>query len=177
MGEATADAGDDSAYGGILGAYPYTFRTSDSRLFRLYVVVGGLLTLLLSIGFAISLLGVIANTAGAGGGTFSFVRAFVITVGLVVVFPLIAPVILVARRYRRDRGTMEYDYALAASGFVYTLSLYLAALVSAPAELRDPPAGLFAPVFEVLYALPRFAAVVFPIAAVALMYLAHRRLR
>lgn len=177
MEEATAENGDDAAYGGILGAYPYAFRASDSRLFRLYVVVGGLLTLLLAIGFAISLLGVVANTAGAGGGTFSFVRAFVITVGLVVVFPLVAPVILVARRHRRDRGTMGYDYTLAAAGFIYTLSLYLAALVSAPAELRDPATGLFAPIFETLYALPRLGALVFPVGAVALMYLAHRRFR
>lgn len=176
MEETTADAGDDDAYGGVLGAYPYAFRASDSRLFRLYVVVGGVVTLLLGIGFAISLLGVVANTAGAGGGTFSFVRAFVITVGLVVVFPLVVPVILAARRHRRDRGTMAYDYALAAAGFVYTLSLYLAALVSAPADLRDPPAGLFAPVFELLYGLPRLAALIFPVAAVVLMYLAHRRL-
>lgn len=175
---ADADAGTrDGAYRGLFGAFPYAFRASDSRLFRAYAVAGGLLALLLALGFGVALVVVLANTAGVGGGTFTFVRAFVLTVGLAVVFPVVAPVILAARRHRRGRGSSRYDAALAASGVLFACSLYLAAVVSTPADRQETVTGTLAPVVGALYGLPRAAALAFPVAAAALMYLAHRRFR
>jgi len=168
-------AGND--YGGVLGTYPYAFRQSRSRLFRSYVVVGGLVTALVAALFALAVVGVVATTSGGGGGTFTFVRSFVILVGFLVVFPLMAPVILVARRHRRAGSTVAYDRALAAAGYLFLASLYVGVLPTTPPELRgDPPAALAA-VVGTLYGLPPAAGAVPPLLAVAAGYLLHRRYR
>jgi len=157
-------AENPDAYGGILGAFPYAFRRSGSTLFRAYVVVGGGLAGLVAVLFGFALINVVANSLGAaaGAGTFSFVRAFFVVVGLLVVFPLIAPVILVARRHRRGGSTVAYDRALAAGGFAVAVGLYLLAVLSRPA-------GLFG--------LPRVAGLVPPAAAALAVYALHRRYR
>lgn len=172
-----ADAGDDDGYSGVLGTYPYAFRQSASRLLRSYVVLGGLFTLFAAFLFGFALITTIAGTLGAGGGTFSFVRSFVLFVGTVVVVPLMAPVILVARRHRRSVSTVAYDRALAASGYLLVAAVYLMLVITAPAELRDAPSGATAPIVEVLYGLPPLAGVVPPLAAVVVGYLLHRRYR
>ncbi|MFC7133558.1 MULTISPECIES: hypothetical protein [Salinibaculum] len=179
-GTATADdaseAGDDG-YSGVLGTYPYAFRQSESRLLRSYVVLGGLFTLFAGFLFTFAFVTTVAGTLGAAGGTFTFVRSFVLFVGMAVVFPLMAPVILVARRHRRSVSTLAYDRALAASGYLLAASVYLMLVISAPAELRDTPSGATAPVVEVLYDLPPVASVVPPLAVILVGYLLHRRYR
>lgn len=181
-GTATADdaaesAETDDGYSGVLGTYPYSFRQSDSRLFRSYVVLGGVVTALIATVFVFALVQLVARTVGTVGGTFSFVRAFYIVVGMLVVVPLMAPVLLVARRHRRTSSTLVYDRALAASGYLFIVSLYLVLVITAPPELRETPTGAFAPVVEALYGLPPVAAVVPPLLAVAFGYALHRRLR
>jgi len=172
-------AGDDGerSYGGLLGAFPYAFRTSESRLFRAYVAVGGLLAALLLVVFSISIVISFADTLGAVGGTFTFSRAFVAVVGLLVAAPVLAPVLLVARRHRRTQSTVAYDRALGAAGFGYALAIYLALVVSAPPDMRSTPSGALAPAVEFLYSLPALAGLVPPLLAVVLMYLLHRRFR
>lgn len=167
---------DEKSYSGLFGAFPYAYRSSNSRGFRLYVVVGGLLAAVLSLVFLLALVGQIADTVGTTDQTFSFVRAFFIFVGLVVVAPVLAPVLLVARRHRRTGSDGRYDGALATTGFLYLGALYLALVVSTPAEgqtLID--AGTSTPIARALYALPRVAAVVPPALAVLLMTVVHRR--
>lgn len=177
-GGVAGEAGEpERTYGGIFGAYPYAFRQSDSRLFRSYVVVGGLLTGLVVLFFLTALVTLVANTVGTAGGTFTFVRAFYIVVGLVVVAPLAAPVLLVARRHRRSGSDDTYDGALAASGYLFVLTLYLALVISAPPGARETPAGPIAPVVEFLYGLPAVAGAVPPLVAVGLGYLLHRHYR
>ena len=83
-------------YGGVLGAFPYAFRTSDSLLFRSYVVLGGLLTVAVSLLFVAAVIGVIAGTTGGQGGSLTLSRSFFAVVGLFVVVPLVAPVLFVA---------------------------------------------------------------------------------
>ncbi len=169
---------EERTYSGLFGAFPYAYRSSDSRGFKLYVVVGGVLAAVLAVVFLLALVGQIADTVGTTDQTFSFVRAFFIFVGLVVVAPVLAPVLLVARRHRRTGSDGRYDAAIAATGFAYLGALYLALVISTPAEgqtLID--AGTSAPVARVLYALPRVAAVVPPLLAVLLMALIHRRRR
>jgi hypothetical protein len=175
---AVADEGDAGAgYSGVLGAYPYAFRRSSSRLFRSYVLLGGAVALLVGVLFLFAVVGIIAETAGTAGGTFSFARAFVILLGFLVVFPLMAPVILVARRHRRAGSTAAYDRGMAASGYLFFASLYLGLLPTTPPELRgDPPAAL-APAVEALYGLPAGAGAVPPLLALAVGYLLHRRYR
>lgn len=163
--------GDD--YGGLLGAFPYAVRRSDSALFRLYAVVGGALALVLSAAFAVSFVLSIANSVGlAAGGTSSFVRSFVVLAGFFVVLPLLAPVIYVARSHRRTEGRTRHDVALAVAGFGYALSLYLGAVVSTPPNFQEADVG---PVVRVLYDLPAVAGLLPPLAAAGLVYLAHRR--
>lgn len=175
--EAATDAPDGEPYGGVLGAFPYAFRASGSWLFRSYAVLGGLLALALTAMFLISLLLVIADTAAAPGGTVLVVRAFVVVVGLAVVAPLLAPVLFVARRHRRAESDARYDAALAAAGYLFVLSLYLAVVISAPPAYRGSPSGALAPAVAFLYGLPALAGLVPPALAGLLMWLAHRRLR
>ncbi|MFC7176927.1 hypothetical protein [Halosegnis marinus] len=173
-------------YGGLFGAFPYAFRRSDSRLFRLYVVAGGLLAALLGLGFGLAFVVSIAQSTGlAAGGTSSFVRTFVLMVGFLVVLPVVGPVLLVARHHRREGSDARYDRAVAAAGLVYLLSLYLLVVASIPPEFvldgepttRPVPRGVFAPVISLLYAVPAVASPLIPAAAAALVWLVHRRYR
>lgn len=173
-------------YGGLLGAFPYAFRASGSTLFRVYVAVGGLLALVLSVAFGISFLTSIAGSVGlAAGGTSSFVRSFVVLAGFLVVLPLLAPVIFAARDRRRTGGSDRHDAAVGLAGFGYALSLYLGLVASMPPSFvldgervtRPAPSGLVAPVVDLLYALPPLAAPLIPLAAAVMVYLVHRRFR
>lgn len=177
--DGTAGAADDDTegYGGVLGTYPYAFRRSGSRLFRSYVVVGGLATALIAVLFTFAVVGVVANTSGGGGGTFTFARSFVILIGFLVVFPLMAPVILVARRHRRAGSMAAYDRALAAAGYLFLASLYVGLLPTTPPDLRGDPSAPLAPVVGTLYGLPPAAGAIPPLLAVVAGYLLHRRYR
>ncbi|MWG33707.1 hypothetical protein [Halomarina oriensis] len=175
---------DERSYSGLFGAFPYAFRTSDSRLFRAYVVVGGLFALLVTLVFALALVTLLGQTAGAGAGTFTFSRSLFILVGLFAVAPLVAPVLFVARQHRRDAGETRYDLTMAGLGFLFLLSLYVATVISIPPEFvldgetvqRGTPSGLFAPVIAVLYTLPSVTSVVPPTLVGLSIYVAHRRL-
>ena len=185
MSAETAAATDDD-YGGLFTAFPYAFRQSDSRLFRLYTVVGGLFALLLGIVFVFAAIVSISQSAGlATGGTDAFVRTFVVIVGFAVVVPVVAPVLLVARRHRREGSKPTYDRALAVAGLVYLLSLYLLLVASIPESFvldgetvtRPPATGPFAPVLSLLYAIPPVGSPAIPIAVAAAGWLTHRRYR
>lgn len=169
--------GDPEAYGGVLGAGPYAFRASDSTLFRTYVAIGGTVAVLTALLFGLAFVVAVFRTLGAGGGTFTFARAFVITVGLLVVLPLLAPVLLVARRHRRTGSDRRYDAAVAGTGYLFGLALYVGLLISTPPVQQQQPPMVLAPVVEALYGLPRLAGVVPPLLAVGLMALVHRQLR
>lgn len=166
------------AYRGVFGAFPYAYRTSESRLLRSYVVLGGLVAAFLALTMALSVLVLLGSTAGVAGGTFTLSRAFFVVVALFVVVPTIAPVLLVARRHRRRSGTdRRYDAAMAATGYLFVLSLYLALLVSAPPDARSPPPAAVAPLVNALYDLPAIAGLVPPAVAAATILYAHRALR
>lgn len=168
---------DGGAYGGAVGAFPYAFRASDSWLFRTYAAAGGLLAAAVVVVFALALVSLLGRTQGATGGTFTFSRAFFLVLLVLVLGPVVAPVLLVARRHRRTGSTAAYDRGLAAAGYAFALALYLGLVVSAPADLTDPAGGPLGPVVGLLYALPRAAGVVPPLVAAALVYAVHRALR
>ncbi|PSP97405.1 hypothetical protein BRC94_10255 [Halobacteriales archaeon QS_5_70_17] len=165
----------DEPYSGLLGAFPYAFRSSESRLFRLYAVVGGLLALAVALLFGLALVAVLGQTATAEGGTFTFSRSLYVLVGLFAVAPLVAPVLFVARHHRRNGADRGFDARMATAGFLFVLALYLAAVVSTPAEQQQTTAGALAPVADTLYALPRPLGPAIPAAVAVGMYLLARR--
>lgn len=175
--ESATDDEDGAGYGGIVGTFPYAFRQSQSRLMRSYVILGGFFTLFVGLLFTLGFVTTVASTLGTAGGTFTFARSFVLVVGMLVVVPLVAPVVLVARRHRRSESTAQYDRVLAASGYLLAVSVYLMLLITAPPELRDEPSGALAPVVAALYDLPTVAGVAPPLLAVFVGYLLHRQYR
>lgn len=165
----TTDAGDEHAYSGLLGAFGYAFRASDSLAFRLYVVLSALLGLGVTALLALALVVWIANPVGLIGE-----RAFLGVIALVLLVPLFAPVLLVARHSRRDGVDARYDALLALAGFAFVLSLYVGLVITVPPSERATPTGSLAPVIEFLYGLPPTWGFAPPVVGVALIVLAHR---
>jgi len=172
-----------SGYDGVFGAFPYAFRSSESRLFKLYVVASALVIGLIALLVGIAVVVLIGQTAAVQGGSLTLSRAFYIVIGLLVVLPAIAPVLIVARRRRRtDDSSTRHETALAITGFVFILSLYLGLVASMPETFaldgetvtRPPPSGVFAPVIAGLYAIPPVFSWVVPLAAALLVGAAHR---
>lgn len=118
--------GDDaSPYAGVLGAFRYTFRATDSWLLRGYVLasaaVGGFTALLV-------LLGVVywfGNAAGLIGEL-----ALLPVVGILLLGPLLAPVLIAARRYRR--GVPVETVRLAGLGWGFLIAVAVALVIADP---------------------------------------------
>jgi uncharacterized membrane protein YuzA (DUF378 family) len=172
-----------SGYDGVFGAFPYAFRHSESRLFKLYVVASALAIGLITLFVGAALVVLIGQTAAVQGGSLTLSRSFYIVVGLLVVLPAIAPILLVARRRRRGTGgPARHETALAVAGFLFLLSIYLGVVASMPETFtldsetvtRPPPSGAFAPVVAALYAIPPVFAWSVPLVGAALVGLAHR---
>lgn len=168
--------GEPTTYSGVLGVFPYALRRSESRLFRWYAVIAGVLTALLAVFFTLGLIDIAA--AAPGGGSISALRALVILVGLAVVLPVMGPVLLVARRHRhaeereRPAPTWRYDRLMAATGFAFVFAAYLALVMSTPEELQSAPEGPLGVVATALYDAPRAASPLPPLAvAVAMLVL------
>ena len=164
----------EQSYSGLPGAFPYAVRSSDSWLFRGYVVLALFLTVAIALIFTFGLIGVLAGSTGVRGGTFTFSRTFFLFVGVLVVAPLLAPVLLVARRHRRTASTVAYDRGMALAALAFVASLYVGLVASVPTELQEPTDSA---VVAALYELPQLAGVVPPVLAVGLMYVVHRLLK
>lgn len=185
MAEANADeAGsdranepDEEAYSGLFGAITYALRASQSRVFKLYVILGGLAALAVALLMTFALVTLIAQTATVTGGILTVSRAFYVVIGLFVVGPLLAPILLVARRHRREGSRKRYDAALALTGFVFLASIYLGLLISVPPSQQEAVSGVLAPVIRWLYALPQLVGLLPPIIAASLIAVVHRLLR
>lgn len=186
---AAGDRADDSgrAYGGVLGTFPYAFRNSRSWLFKLYVPIGGLIAVFVVVQFVISLTVTVSNTLGTAGGTFTFSRAFIIMVGFLVLVPIIAPILLFARRHRLQAESLHprYDQVVAVGGFLFLFALYVGLVASVPecfefgetTTCRPEPSGVTAPAVRVLYGLPPVAGLGPPVVAGVGIYLLDRVLR
>jgi uncharacterized membrane protein YuzA (DUF378 family) len=161
-------------YRGVVGAFPYAARASDSWLFRSYAVASALLALGLTLLFGFGLVVLIARTASVVGGTLTLSRAFYVVIGLAVVAPVVAPTLLVARRHRRGGSTPRYDAALGLAGHAFVLSLYVGLVVTVPPTQQAAPSGALAPLVAALYGLPPAAGVLPPLAGVAGIAAAHR---
>lgn len=179
MPEATAEGSDrdERTYSGLVSAFPYALRESDSWLFKCYVLVGGLVAAAVTLLFVFALVVLVAATTGGPGGTFTVSRAFFVIVGLFVVAPVLAPVLLVARRHRHTRASRRYDAALALAGYLLLCSLYVGVVITVPPEQQIQPTGALAPVVEALYALPALGGLLPPVLAVGVMAVVHRLAR
>lgn len=172
------DATTADAYGGLVSAFPYAFRRSTSTLFRSYVVVGGLLSALIALMFALALVRLVGTTAAAPGGTLTLSRAFYVVVFLFAVFPVLAPVLLVARRLRRRVSVADAEQAaFGAAGFGYLLLLYLGLAVLAPDSSEPAATGSLAPVLRALNGLPDGAGLLLPLLGAAAIGLLAWRTR
>lgn len=163
------------SYRGVFGAIPYAIRHTESWTMRVYGVVGGLAAGTIALVVTLALVVWMGETADVQSGTFLFSRSLYVIAGFAAVAPLLAPLLFVARRHRRnDPVASGYDRWLAYSGFLFLISLYLGMVISAPADLREPTGSV---VVSVLYALPWQAGVVPPVVAAAAVFLTHYRLR
>ncbi len=163
------------SYRGVFGAIPYAIRHTDSWTMRVYGVVGTLAAALIAAVVTLALVVWMGETADVDGGIFLFSRSLYVVAGLAAVGPLIAPMLFVARRHRRDDPVAPgYDRFLAYAGFLFLVSLYVGMVISAPPDLRDPSGSV---VVNALYALPPLAGLIPPVLAGLLVFVVHRRLR
>lgn len=172
-----AEADGENTYGGLLGSFRYSYGASDSRIYKGYVFVSAALGLALTLLFTLALIGVIAATLGASE-TITLVRAFFVLVALLVIAPILAPVLLVARRHRKRLGTGEtYDTAVAVGGFLFVGALYLGLVISVPPEYQEPTAGGLGVLVDILYGIPQSLGLLPPVVSVIVIALLHRRFR
>lgn len=163
------------SYRGVFGAIPYAIRNTESWTMRVYGVVGTLTAAFVTVVVTLALVVWMGETAEMDGGLFLFSRSLYVIAGFGAVAPLLAPLLFVARRHRRGDPVADgYDRKLAYAGFAFIASLYLAMVISAPADLREPSESV---VINALYALPPLAGFVPPIVAAVLVFVTHRRLR
>jgi hypothetical protein len=171
-GESAPDE-DDQGYSGLFGAFRYGYRTSESRLFRIYAFLSFVVGLLLGFVFALALVRWFFTTLGQSAlATTS--NAFLGVVAMFVLGPLFAPVLLVARRHRRDESTPTYDGGVALAGFAFLVSLYVGLVISVPPQYQSADPGA---VGSVLYSLPQLWGLVPPVVGAALVAVVHRLLR
>lgn len=150
-------------YRGLPGAFVFAFRRSDSHVFRAYAVTGAVLGVVVAVFFLLALVSWVGS-AGAFGQS-----AFLAVLGLLVLLPLVAPVLVVARRHRRSTTDRRADATLGLAGFAVVVSVWLALFVSDPNPHRTT--GVLAPALDAIDALPRSAWPVPPLLAVGLLVL------
>lgn len=170
-----ASINEDQSYSGAITAFPYAFKTSNSSAFKLYTVVGGLLVLGGLLLFVLGIIALLGRISGTPAGVLTFLPALYLLVWLFTVAPIAAPILLVARRHRLERGNSRYDRSIALAGFAFIVALYLGAIISTPAgQQATVQSGLIAPLIQFFYGLPRTVGVVPPLLAAAIMVAIHR---
>lgn len=171
--------GEGNGSSGTRGRYSLVWRSvrsslaSESRLLRSYAVVGAVLAVLVALGFLLALPQWVVWSLG-GSATVTFSRAFLLLTGLAVLASLLTPIVVAGRRHDRDTATPRGDFLLAASGYLFVVSMYLALLISAPPDSRDPPPEAVAPVVEFLYGLDPVYGLVPPVVAAVLVAVTAR---
>ena len=156
-------------YRGLFGALVSAFRRSDSYVFRAYVVASVVVALFAALLLALGVVTWLATPAPLGQ------RALLGVVAILILVPLLAPVLVVARRHRRGVGGRRADAALGLAGFGFVLAVYLALIVSDP----NPHAvsGPLGPAIAALDAVPRRYWIVPPLLSAASIWLTVRLTR
>lgn len=157
-------------YAGLVGAYAYAIRESDSWLLRSYVVASALVGLFVALLLTLAVVTWVANPTGLFGE-----RALLGVVAILVLGPMAAPVLIVARRHRHGTGHRRADLALGLAGYAFLASIYLGLLISDPSD--HAVSGLLAPAVAALDTLPAVYGFLPPVIAVVLLLLAVRLTR
>lgn len=158
----------DDDYAGLPGAFRFAFTHSPSYALRLYVLASALVGGFVAVILALALLLWLVEPAGLVGE-----RALLGVIAILLLGPLFAPVLLVARRHRRTGSDARYDRALAAAGFAFVLSVYAGLVATVPPEWQSDPTGPLAPAADFLYGLPPTWGLLPPVAGALLIALAH----
>lgn len=133
-------------YSGLVGAYGYALRQSGSWLFRTYVIASAALGVYIAMLLLLAVISWVATPVAFGE------RAFLGVIGLLLLIPLFAPVLVTARRHRRGSDDPEADRWLALGGFAFAGSIVLALLISDPSPTAVQ--GTFGPATAWLDRLP-----------------------
>ena len=157
-----ADSGSRSV---VLASIRSAVTESDSYLLRSYAVVGAFVAVFTALLFVLALPGWILATEGSVIDHVG--RAFGVLLGVVLVAAMVAPLFFPFRR--RADGRPARDGLFGIAGYLFLGSLYLALVVSTPEGLQETPDGLFSPVVQALYGLPRLSGIVFPILALCVV--------
>lgn len=161
-------AGD---YRGLLGAYVSAFRRSGSFVFRSYVVTSAVAGVVTALFLALALV------SWLGSGTAFGQQALLGVIGLFVLVPLFAPVLVVASRHRGGVDDPSADALLGLTGYGFLVAVFLALFISDPNPHDLSGLGPLAPAFAAIDALPRAAWPVPLLLSVAVIYLAVRDTR
>lgn len=156
-------------YGGLVGAFLFALRESRSWLLRTYVVTSAAVGIYVALLVVLALVTWIANPIAFGE------RAFLVLVGLLVVIPMFAPVLVVARRHRRNDSPPAGDRWLAVAGYGFLAALVLALFISDPTS--HATSGVFAPVVAWLDALPDGWGLALPVGAALVIIVTVRLTR
>ncbi len=145
-------------YRGLVGAYPYAFRQSGSWFLRSYVLVSALVSVFIGLLLLLGLVSWLAEPGGLAGQ-----NALLGVLGILILAPLVAPVLFVARRHRFDDDRPRVDRLFALVGYTFVSSIYLALLITDPNPhaVGGPLQGLVG----VLDSLPRLYGLVPPVVA------------
>lgn len=160
--QSRSDAESPRSRSVVLGAVKYAVVEGESRLFRSYAAIGSFLALFVALAFVLALPVWVVEIGESGGGPLQRIGLGLLwLVGMAVIATMVVPMLFVVRRHREGRPERQFAFGLV--GYAYVLTVYLALVASAPADLRDPPQGVLAPVLEALYGLPRLSALLFPV--------------
>lgn len=151
-------------YRGLAGAFVSAFRRSDSVVLRAYVLASAVVGSFVVVVLALGVVSWLATPAPVGQ------RALLGVVGILLLVPLFAPVLVVARRHRGGVGRRRADAVLGVAGFGFVLAVYLALLISDPDA--HAVSGPLAPAIRVVDALPRSYWILPPVLSVASIVLA-----
>lgn len=130
-----------------------------SRVLRAYAVVGGLTAVFVTL---LVLLAVPVWVADAGGAsaTLNLAQGLLFIAGIALVVGLLLPVVLAHRRLPTAGQRPRVEAAYGGFGFALIASVYLALIITAPADAQETPPAAIAPVVDALYTLdPGFGAV------------------
>lgn len=157
-------------YRGLPGAFVFALRRSESYLFKGYVLASAIVGAFATVVLLLGLVSWLASPRTPFGQ-----QALLTVIAILLLLPLFAPVLIVARRHRTTGSSRRDDAALGLAGFGVVLSIWLALYVSAPERSRGP--GPLEPALAALGALPRAAWPLPPLLAVGLLVLAVHHTR
>lgn len=148
-------------YSGLVGAYLYAVRGSQSWIFRSYVVASAVVGVYIALLLLLGLISWIGSPVAFGE------RAFLGVIALFLLVPLFAPVLVAARRRRRGVPDTQAERWLALGGFAFVVSIWLAMFISDPSD--HAIGGLLEPAVAWLDALPGAYGLGPPVLATALI--------